>query len=187
MNTIQEKDLARLIREGNTTAFDIAFHQYKEILFKHAHRILRDMDDAEDVIQEVYTTLWEKRDMIPEQILLSSYLYGMVRHRVLNRLSREKVIEGYINHALYLHPVHEPDADHFLLEKELADLIESEIHKLPERMQTIFVLSRKEGLSHKEIAALLHITEGTSKLQVSKALKILKTNVLRGVLLLMGT
>lgn len=54
-------------------------------------------------------------------------------------------------------------------------------------MQTIFVLSRKEGLSHKEIAALLHITEGTSKLQVSKALKILKTNVLRGVLLLMGT
>lgn len=117
MNTIQEKDLARLIREGNTTAFDIAFHQYKEILFKHAHRILRDMDDAEDVIQEVYTTLWEKRDMIPEQILLSSYLYGMVRHRVLNRLSREKVIEGYINHALYLHPVHEPDADHFYWRK----------------------------------------------------------------------
>lgn len=182
---IKEENLGQLIKEGNDLAFDVAFKQYREILFKHAHSILRDMDETEDVVQEVYMDLWDKRELIPDGINISSYLYRMTRNKVLNKLKHDKVIGKYIDHAVYQHKIETQLSDQWILEKELASIIEAEIKKLPERMQQIFLLSRKEGLSHKEIASLLQITEGTSKLQVSKALKILKNNVLKSIVLLM--
>lgn len=175
---IKEENLGQLIKEGNGLAFDMAFKQYRELLFRHAYAILRDMDDTEDVVQEVYTDLWEKRTLIPDGIGISGYLYSMTRNRVLNKLKHDKVIEKYLEHAVYQQKIDVEASDQWVLEKELATIIETEIKKLPQRMQEIFLLSRKEGLSHKEIAALLQITEGTSKLQVSKALKILKNNIL---------
>ena len=181
---IKEENLAQLIKEGNGLAFDIAFRQYRELLFRHAHCILRDMDETEDVVQEVYTDLWEKRELIPDGIEISGYLYRMTRNRVLNKLKRDKVIDKYLKHAIYQQRVETPSSDEWMLEKELSAIIEAEVKKLPPRMQEIFLLSRQEGLSHKEIASLLQITEGTSKLQMSKALKILKNNVLIAITLL---
>ena len=181
---IKEEDLGQLIKEGNALAFDMAFKQYRELLFRHAYSILRDMDDTEDVVQEVYTDLWEKRELIPDSVSISSYLYRMTRNRVLNKLKHEKVIDKYLEHAVYQRKIELQFSDQWVLEKELATIIETEIKKLPQRMQEIFLLSRQEGLSHKEIASLLQITEGTSKLQVSKALKILKSNILIAIALL---
>ncbi|SKC01636.1 RNA polymerase sigma-70 factor, ECF subfamily [Sphingobacterium nematocida] len=181
---IKEENLGQLIKEGNGLAFDMAFRQYRELLFRHAYGILRDMDETEDVVQEVYTDLWEKRDLIPDGIEISGYLYRMTRNRVLNKLKHDKVIVKYLEHAIYQQKIETQLSDQWVLEKELATIIEAEIKKLPQRMQEIFLLSRKEGLSHKEIASLLQITEGTSKLQVSKALKILKNNVLIAIALL---
>ncbi len=183
-DSIQEKDFAKLIKAGNSTAFALAFHQYKEILFRHAFRILRDMDETEDVIQEVFSNLWEKREQIPDNVQLAAYLYRTVRNTVLNKLSHQKVIDKYLKYNLLKPAIHEESADQSLLEKELASIIEQEIQKLPERMRQVFLLSRQEGLSHKEIAELLHITEGTSKLQVSNALKILRGKVLQAILIL---
>ncbi|TDQ79129.1 RNA polymerase sigma factor [Sphingobacterium yanglingense] len=182
---IKEENLGQLIKEGNSLAFDMAFKQYRELLFRHAYGILRDMDETEDVVQEVYMDLWDKREFIPDGINIASYLYRMTRNRVLNKLKHEKVIGKYIDHAVYQHQIEMQSSDEWGLEKELASIIEVEIGKLPERMQQVFLLSRKDGLSHKEIASLLQITEGTSKLQVSKALKILKNNVLKSIVLLM--
>ncbi len=182
---IKEENLGQLIKEGDSLAFDVAFKQYRELLFRHAYGILRDMDDTEDVVQEVYTDLWEKRELIPDGVSISSYLYRMTRNRVLNKLKHDKVIDKYLEHAIYQQKIELQFSDQWVLEKELAKVIESEIKKLPQRMQEIFLLSRQEGLTHKEIASLLQITEGTSKLQVSKALKILKSNVLKSIVLLM--
>lgn len=186
-DSIKEEDLANLIRSGNSMAFAVAFKQYRELLFKHAYRIVRDMDEAEDVVQEVYTTLWEKRTLIPEDANIANYLYRMTRNRVLNKLSRHKVMDNYIQYAMQQTQTYSQDSEQSLLEKELAHIIEEEINKLPPRMQEIFKLSRREGLSHKEIANLLQITEGTSKLQVSKALVILRRNIMQAILLLMAT
>lgn len=183
---IREEDLANLVREGNVMAFEIAFKQYREILFKHAFYVVRDMDEAEDVIQEVFTTLWEKRASIPIDAKLSSFLYRMTRNRVLNKLSHQKVMDNYIQHVLIEQSEQPSNSDLDLIGKELAAIIESEINKLPTRMREVFNLSRNEGLSHKEIAELLQISEGTSKLQVSKALAILRQRVLKAVIILLA-
>lgn len=185
-NHIKEEHLFKLIKAGEHTAFALLFHQFKEVLYRHAFQILRDMDDTEDIIQELFTEIWEKRMQLPEDANVSSYLYRATRNKVLNKLNRDKVVDKYLDHVLQSKPLFHEQPDSGLLEKELRTIIEYEITQLPERMRLIFHLSRNEGLSHKEIAVLLHISEGTSKLQVSNALKILRGKLQQAIVLLVA-
>lgn len=183
---IKEEHLFQLIKAGDHTAFALLFHQYKEVLFRHAYKILRDLDETEDVVQELFTEIWEKRAQLPEQVYVSSYLYRATRNKVLNKLNRGKVIDKYLDHVTQNNPPFHEQTESWVLEKELRAIIDQEIAHLPERMRHIFQLSRQEGLSHKEIAALLNISEGTSKLQVSNALKILKNKLLQAIVVLIA-
>ncbi|MCS4229032.1 RNA polymerase sigma factor [Sphingobacterium sp. BIGb0165] len=183
---IKEEHLFQLIKAGDHTAFALLFHQYKEVLFRHAYQILRDLDETEDVVQELFAEIWEKRAQLPELAYVSSYLYRATRNKVLNKLNRGKVIDKYLDHVIQNNPPFHEQTESWILEKELRAIIEQEIAHLPERMRHIFQLSRQEGLSHKEIAALLNISEGTSKLQVSNALKILKSKLLKAIVVLIA-
>lgn len=183
---IKEEDFFQLIKADDHTAFALMFHQYKEVLFRHAFQILRDMDETEDIVQELFTEIWEKRAQLSENANVPSYLYRSVRNKVLNKLNHEKVIDKYLNHVIHTNPHFHKQTESWILEKELRTIIEGEIAKLPERMRQIFQLSREEGLSHKEIAALLNISEGTSKLQVSNALKILKSRLQQIIIILIA-
>lgn len=181
-----DKDLYTLLRQGDRKAYTLIFHTYKEILLRHAYRILRDWDDAEDSVQEVFFAIWEKRSNLPPDAVLSSYLYRSVRNSVLNRLSRDKVIDRYLEHVFNTQDHFESTTEEHVLERELKTIIEQEIANLPPRMREVFTLSRHQGLSHKQIAELLGISEGTAKLQVSKALQVLRKKILLILPLLSG-
>lgn len=147
------------------------------MLLRHAYNVTRDWDDAEDIVQELFAGLWEKRLSLPTSVNLASYLYASVRNAELNKLAHEKVIDRFLAHAVSNLPTSDNATEDRILENELAAIIEREVDKLPARMREVFILSRNQGLSNKEIAQLLHITEGTAKLQISKALKILRENI----------
>lgn len=172
-----EKELLALLQTGEHEAFTIIFHRYKEILFRHAFQMLQDLDEAEDVVQEVFLMLWQKKETLVLTDSLSAYLYRSVRNRILNIMTHQQVVGKYLKSIQSFIAEGHYSTDEKVRENELARILEREIDELPPRMREVFLLSREEGLSHKEIASRLGISDKTVKLQVTKTLKILKGRI----------
>ncbi|HYH54966.1 MAG TPA: sigma-70 family RNA polymerase sigma factor, partial [Anseongella sp.] len=125
----------------------------------------------------LFTTLWTRRAELDIKGCLSAYLYVCIRNRVIKLISRKQVESAYFTSLGLFLEQGSPIADHLVREKELARTIEREIGELPPKMRTIFNLSRKEHLSHGEIADRLGLSAATVKKQVNNALKVLRVKL----------
>lgn len=146
-------------------------------MYVHAYKMLGDEDEAKDVVQELFTSIWAQRAELELVTSLKAYLYTALRNRVLNVFDKRKVRESYLEAmAIYFDENHQVVEDN-LREKELACIIDKEIANLPEKMRNVFELSRKQNLSHKEIASELQISDKTVKKQINNAIRILKLKI----------
>lgn len=173
-NVLADLELYALLKAGDKVAYTEIYNRYFSLLYLHALKRLRDEEAARDLIQDLFATLWLKRDVLTTKTNLSNYLYTAVRNGVFNFIAHQKVASRYISELPGKVEPSECITDHLARERQLAALIEKEIAELPEKMREIFLLSRVEGLSHKEIAARLGISELTVKTQVKNALRILR-------------
>jgi RNA polymerase sigma-70 factor (ECF subfamily) len=169
-----DQTLLTLLRQGDKGAYTVIYDRYKNLLYNHAYKKLGDPEEVKDVLQELFTNLWNKRADIPVAMNLSGYLYAGIRNRVLNLLSHKEVENKYLSSIQRFTPQEDHSTDLAIREKELADLIQKEIDQLPPKMREVFLLSRKENLSHQEIAGQLAISEQTVAKQVTNALRILR-------------
>jgi RNA polymerase sigma-70 factor (family 1) len=172
-----DRDLLLLLKQDNEAAFAEIYQRYKWVLYLHAAKRVNDREEAKDIVQELFTTLWDRRQVFDLQTHLSGYLYTAVRNRVISRLSHEKVVDTYMDAIRESASQGNCITDHKARENNLAAIIEQEINELPERMREVFILSRKHHLSHKEIAGKLGIAESTVKKQVSNALATLRVKL----------
>lgn len=183
---IPDEELLYFLKQGSEAAFAEIYERYWARLFLHARKLLRDDEEARDVIQEVFTQFWQRAASVDISVTLSSYLYKIVRNRILDHIRHRKVVNDYLSSIIQFMEEGVPLTDLDLREKELSALIEKEIRALPEKMRHIFELSRKQHLSYREIAESLGISEHTVKSQVSNALRILKSKTgAAGILLLL--
>ncbi|QDW23361.1 RNA polymerase sigma factor [Pedobacter sp. KBS0701] len=169
-----DEKLASLLKEGDKQAFAEIYHRYWKLIYAHVYKMLRDEEDSKDVVQEVFGNLWIKAESIKHNTNISGLLYTSARNRVFDLIEKNKVRSDYIGEiaSFMSDPVnHQVDA---IDEKRILEILEREIQKLPPKMREIFELSRKENLSHKEIASKLNISEQTVKKQVQNALKAIK-------------
>jgi len=176
LKQLEDKNLLNLLRDGNAEAFNILYNRYSPILYVHACRMLRDSDLAKDIVHDLFTMLWYRRDDIRIDSSLKSYLYRAVRNRVLDLFAKEKVRINYQKQIISSKEIDDMQESPFQT-KELEGIIEVELQRLPEQMRNVFLLSRLEEKSYKEIAAELHIAEGTVKKQIYLALKRLKRRI----------
>lgn len=172
-----DQQLLELLAGGSRESYTTIYYRYSELLFRHAYNMLEDRAEAEDVIQEVFMMLWTKRAELVAARSLSAYLYSSVRNRILNHITHQKVIDKYIDSLLTRPEAAGYTSDEKLLEKELAVIIEKEIKAMPPKMREIFLLSREQQLSHRDIGELLNISDKTVKQQVYKAVKQLKERI----------
>lgn len=173
-NEFSDQQLAVLLKEGDHGAFTEIYNRFFGLLYIHAFRRLNDDQEANDLIQEMFTTIWDKRKMLQLNGTLSAYLYAGTRNRILNRFAHRKVSDRYMDSLASYSELDHTLADHKIREFDLRQLIEQEINALPEQMRIIFTLSRKKYLSHKEIAEVMNISEQAVKSHVKRALKILR-------------
>ncbi|WP_158617985.1 RNA polymerase sigma-70 factor [Chitinophaga lutea] len=154
-------------------AFRELFVQHYERLHRYAHTLLRDEDVANDMVQAVFTRLWEKKDPVVHDSGIKSYLYRSIHNLSLNELRREKSKSRY---ALYR--AGNADNRHLpadaLQERELGARIEAAIAGLPEQCRAVFLKSRREGKKYAEIAEEMNISVKTVEAQMSKALRVLR-------------
>lgn len=187
--TLSDKELVDLMKSGDHVAFTEIYNRYWGLMYVHALKMLSDEDEAKDIIQDLFITVWSKRSNLDLNTNLSGYLYISTRHKILNKIRQRKTSDNFINAlALYINDSENSIIDD-IREKELTIIINKEIEKLPLKMRRIFEMSRKQYLSHKEIAEELDISDKTVKKQINNAIKILKLKqgLLKGVLIWMLT
>jgi len=176
---LSDPELLRLLKTGDRAAFAEVYDRHWGTLYMHALKMLHDREEAKDVVQEVFIQLWNKAAYLDISSSLSAYLFCSTRNKVLNLIRDKKTRSGYIDlFSLYIEE-HHNDTLEYIQEKELLQAIEAVIQSLPEKMREVFELSRKEHLSHKEIAQKLGISDKTVKRQVSNALHILRSELNR--------
>jgi len=166
--------LLLLFKTGDRKAYEQIYHRYKFILHNHAWNKTRNREESQDIIQEIFTMLWAKRESLDVNTNLSGYLYTSLRNYILNQIVHKEVQEKYITSIKSFVDQEPVIADHRIRENQLKALIEKEIDALPPRMKEVFLLSRKENLSHKQIAERLGTTEQTVKKQMTNVLKVLR-------------
>ncbi|WP_312192191.1 sigma-70 family RNA polymerase sigma factor [Sphingobacterium sp.] len=180
MKELSDRDLFNLVKEGNTQAFSVLFDRYGDTLLRFVLVRTDSITDAEDILQDVFTSLWNRRDRIEVEDSIYPYLFKAAKYEVIDWIARDqKRIIHFERLVLPLEnePVGPSDSDERLMVKELSFLLDNEIAKMPITMQSAFNLSRIEGLSVKEIAFRLSISEQTVKNNISLALSRLRVKV----------
>jgi len=167
--------LAMRIKLGDEQAFELLFRKFYVRLCSFANKFLDDPEEAQEIVQEVFTKIWEGRNDIDPEDSLRSYIFKIAQNLSLNKLRRKKVESRYteIYKLVYIEQqefsVHES-----LMAMELEENIANSIGKLPAECRKIFELSRIEGLKYREIADTLHLSVKTVEAQMSKALRSLR-------------
>ncbi|MFN0293601.1 sigma-70 family RNA polymerase sigma factor [Pedobacter helvus] len=176
--TFTDSQLVTLLRDGDHLAYTQIYKRYYYLMFSFSFKKLRDKDLAKDFVQDLFTKLWLKREAILENGNLSQFLYISLKTSMLNFFAHEKVEAKYIEVLKGLALAPKTDhADNKIRERQLAEYIEKQVQNLPKKMKEIFMLSRKEHFTNKEIANKLDTTESNVSHQISNALKILKAKL----------
>ncbi|GEP98029.1 RNA polymerase sigma-70 factor [Chitinophaga cymbidii] len=165
--------LVEMIRQDDAGAFEAVYNKYAAQLFHAAHAILKDREACEDIIQELFTDLWSKRHRLLIHNL-KAYLFAATRNNVLMTIRSGKV---KVNISELEQLVEQSTAADAVTEKELLQCIDRNVAQLPQKCRTIFILSREQKLSHKEIASYLNISSKTVENQMTIALKRLRSSL----------
>jgi RNA polymerase sigma-70 factor (ECF subfamily) len=173
-STFSDQELTDLLKSGDQAAFTEIYDRYVGVLYLHALKLLKDEHEAEDIVHELFLSLWTKVPDLNFITPLSNYLYRSVKNRVFNALDHGKIkirhlesLQSYIDAGHY-------QTDEAVLAAELAREIEKEVAHMPDKMRKVFELSRKANLTYKEIAEQLGISDKTVKKQINNAIKLLR-------------
>ena len=173
-----DQELLSLLRGSDHSAYNEIYHRYFYLIYTHAYKKLRDEDQAKDIVQDVFATLWFKRDLNLPNSNLAGYLFTAVRNKIFDLFAHQQVKAKYIDSLKdYLSRNANAPTDHRVRENELKAYIEKEIQALPPKMRQIFEMSRNEHLTHKEISDRLNTSENNVTTQISNALRILRTKL----------
>jgi RNA polymerase sigma-70 factor (ECF subfamily) len=158
----------------NDQAFEHMFKAHYKMLHAYADTILRDTEMAEEIVQNLFMKLWQKRELLLTHTSVKAYLYKCVHNDCLNYLKHLKIQVKYQEHALHTTDHYSEAASHKIELTELESKLQQALNELPEQCRAIFQMSRFEELKYKEIAAELGISIKTVENQMGKALRILR-------------
>jgi len=173
-SALTDQELTVLLKQGDRLAFSEIYSRHWHNLFLHAYKMLDNEDEAKDVIQELFISLWSKAADLRIKTNLKAYLYVSARNRVINHIRKHRISDDFL--TMIAGEMEEADdyTVQTIEERDLVALIDQEINLLPPRMKAVFEMSRKEFLSNKEIAARLGTSEETVKKQISNSIRTLK-------------
>lgn len=165
--------MQRLINKDKA-AFTFVFDSYYQLLVHYAARFLETIEEAEEVVQDVFVKFWEKCDQLEPDSSVKSYLHRSVHNTCLNLIKHQKVKDAYqqfvVHHLETSYDESSEQSDPEFIRTRIMEAID----ELPPRCSEIFKLSRYEGLKYQEIADHLSISIKTVEVQMGKALKTLR-------------
>jgi RNA polymerase sigma-70 factor (family 1) len=179
IENISDDLLVTRIRHGNKDAFRLLYTRYNKKIYFFSLRYLGNNVEAEELVQSVFINVWENRESLDASLPVKSYIYKAAVNYIYNYLKKKAIRTKFIESEI----IRGENSSNLTYEQvffhDLEISINSIINSFPECQQKIFKLSRIEGLSHKEIAKKLDLSERTVENQVYRSLKIIR-NALKG-------
>jgi RNA polymerase sigma-70 factor, ECF subfamily len=177
-NNKSNTELVKLLRKGDMAAFDAVYNKYCHKLHEFVLMYLKQEEDAEEIVQEVFIKIWESRGNIDVYASFESFLFTVAYNATMSLL-RKRVSETKSRE--YLKSLQQIDSAEQVIDeiqfKELNHKVQSLLKQLTPRQKEIYLLSRDEGLTHKEIAQKLNISESTVNNHLVTTLKYLKSHI----------
>lgn len=175
-SSIEEKSLLLKLREGDSRAFEKLYFTYSKNLYGNLLSMVKSTEIAEELLQDIFQRVWERRTSIDMTKSFKSYLFTIGKHLVydfFHRQTKQRHIEAYLismSSELYHH------VDETVAHKETQAILQEAIHKLPPQRKLVYTLCKIEGKSYEEVGRLLGISTSTISDHIVKATKSLKTH-----------
>jgi RNA polymerase sigma-70 factor (ECF subfamily) len=171
-----ENMVITMLIEGQESALKLIYDRYYSRIYTLAMQFLKSPEAAQEIVQDVFLKLWEKRESIDRDKPIEAWLYTVAKNKVFNQF--KKVAREYATISQKNMPVeavdNESKADSKVLNGEIEQLINAAINNLPEKQREVYRLSRIEGFSRNEIAEQLQISSLTVKTHMSRAIVSVK-------------
>ncbi|MFC4211252.1 RNA polymerase sigma factor [Pedobacter lithocola] len=178
---LSDKELLQLLQKGDEAAFSEIFNRYWERLASYSIGLTKSEEESADIVQEIFISIWNRREALTINGSLAAYLIKSAKNLSLRYIQRNNHSTEFVEKLAEFIADNSQDIEENISVKELQLEIDNAVAKIPKKMLTIYLLSRDEQLSYREISKKLNISEGTVKKQISNALKII-SNSLKGKL-----
>lgn len=168
--------LLKRIAEDDERSFRIIFERYKKRFYIAAIKMTYSTDVSEEIVQDVFVSIWDRRSLLAEVKNPSGYLFTMLYNNIyayLKKIAAEKRMKARFGEQAN---EGEYSMEEKLYEKEISQLVHKLIQQLPPRQQQVYVLSKHEGLSRNEIAQRLQLSPHTVKNHLQEAIKFMRTH-----------
>lgn len=167
------------IRTGDEDAFEALFRAYAEPLGAFAYSYIDSRPAAQEIVQDLFARLWERRDSLEVPRSVHAYLYGATRNRAINYLRNRRVETTFLQRALWVGEARGTGPRSVPPEEELnaqalAAAVERAVAELPPRCREVFTLTRDHHMSYDEVAGVLHISSKTVEIHMGRALALLR-------------
>jgi RNA polymerase sigma-70 factor, ECF subfamily len=171
-----------LLSNDDKNSFRSIFHEYYQPLYHLSQHYLEDKDEAKEVVQDAFLKLWEIRYNLNPDSNLRNFLFTLVKNNCLNILKRRQILLKHHEKIRWIEMYYQYESlsrlgDDYLEFDELKDKIDLAIRNLPDHCRVVFEMSRFEELKNREIAEKLGVTQKTVEAHLTKALKILRSEL----------
>ncbi|WP_291528105.1 RNA polymerase sigma-70 factor [Bacteroides sp. UBA939] len=162
------------LKNGDKEAFSLLFKKYYRDLVLFGGTLLPDRSLCEDIVQNIFTQLWEDRNTLNIGTSLKSYLLRSVQNACIDEIRHSQSVREYEKYMNTYGNYGSMNTGDYILYSDLHDNLENALNKLPKECKLVFVMSRLNGMKYKEIAQQLEVSERTVEVRIGKAIGLLK-------------
>lgn len=177
-SSYNHKDLLSLLKSGDAKTFELIYELFADKLYHYVNRRVNNKEASEDIVQEIFVSLWDKRETVEITTSLDAYLFGAAKFRILTYIRSEKVRSQYAaNLALFSKEHIDNSSEEMMNLKDLQHNLNTSISELPEKCRTAIHMSRIKHEPISRIAEHMNISKRTVENYLSHALKHLRTSL----------
>jgi RNA polymerase sigma-70 factor (family 1) len=174
-----DNKLIERLQKGNVEAFDLIYKKYSGNIYAFALKYLKSTDEAKELVQSVFLKLWESHKNLNKELSFKSFLFTITYNDICKIFRRRNYRQQFIDNTLYENSHHSSETEDRIEYNSVLEQVQQIIDRLPEKQKTVFLKSRLEGKSTKEIADEVDLSPGTVDNYISESIKFIRKYLLR--------
>jgi RNA polymerase sigma-70 factor (family 1) len=177
IDKLSDKQLSAQLKKGSTMAFNQLFEKYSQRLYGFSISLLKNHEDTEGIVQEVFFKIWKNRGDLNERKDFQSFLFSIAYNLIIDKFRKRSSEQKFEQFLIDQAQKHYETPTNIMEYNELETSVKNAVNELPDRRKRIYLMRKEEGLSYKEIASELSISPKTVENQLNLALKHIKKHL----------
>jgi len=174
---LSDETLLELLKNEDRLAFNMLYNRYWKKLYNITNKRIKDREAAEEIVQDLFTSLWLNRKKINIHTSFENYLYGSIRYLIIACYQKQANKLKFEENFSKVNTLTDNTTEDAILTNDLIQSLNRRVYMLPDKCRSVFELSRKDHKTNKEIAMVMGISEKTVENHMTKALKILRISL----------